>query len=125
VPLLSGRLSSNARIQQAANSSPSLKQGEKSDAVAIVQQALVDLGFAMPLSTQGGRGLTDGIFGAETARIVRQFQKSFGLTVDGIVGKQTLAKLDELIVAQSKLKESQGLFAARQDFTLRTAKPSA
>ncbi|WP_191141158.1 peptidoglycan-binding domain-containing protein [Polycladospora coralii] len=31
----------------------------------------------------------DGIYGPKTARAVTQFQRAFGLTVDGIVGKQT------------------------------------
>jgi len=97
--LRAGRFSVNGRLQNASNSTPSLKQGEKGDAVAIVQQALVDLGFAMPLTTRNGLTLPDGIFGAETTRVVKRFQSKFGLVVDGVVGRQTMAKLDGLLVA--------------------------
>jgi peptidoglycan hydrolase-like protein with peptidoglycan-binding domain len=111
-----GRFSVNPRLQSASNNSPSMKQGEKGVAVAIVQQALVDLGFAMPLTTNNRRSLTDGIFGAETVRVVIQFQKTFGLVADGVVGRQTLAKLDELIIAQSVVQRSQDqALAAREN----------
>lgn len=38
-------------------------------------------------------GVVDGIFGTKTLAAVRQFQKANGLTVDGIVGKNTWKKL--------------------------------
>ncbi len=114
--LSAGRFSANARVQSASNNSPSMKQGEKGVAVAIVQQALVDLGLAMPLTTNNRRRLTDGIFGAETTRVVILFQNTFGLVADGVVGRQTLAKLDELIIAQSAVQRNQDqAFAARDN----------
>ena len=42
----------------------------------------------------------DGIFGSDTVTSVRAFQADHGLTADGIVGKKTWAKLDELEVEQ-------------------------
>ena len=123
--LRAGRFSQNARLAQASNSAPALKQGEKGEAVAIVQQALVDLGFPMPNSTNGGRGLADGIFGAETLRIVRQFQSMNGLAVDGDLGRNSLARLDDLILAQSALKEALFSQFSRSEFGLKTAKPVA
>ena len=38
-------------------------------------------------------GKVDGIFGTKTLAAVRQYQEANGLTVDGIVGKKTWAKL--------------------------------
>ena len=39
---------------------------------------------------QGDLGVeTDGIFGAETEAAVRQFQRTHGLTVDGVAGVKT------------------------------------
>jgi peptidoglycan hydrolase-like protein with peptidoglycan-binding domain len=74
-----------------------MKPGEKDEAVAIVQQALVDLGFVMPIITGNGQMLADEIYGPETTSVDRKFQTTFGLAVDGVVGRQTLHKLDELI----------------------------
>ncbi len=39
----------------------------------------------------------DGIFGAKTAKRVVEFQSMNGLTVDGIVGRQTEGKLNDLL----------------------------
>ncbi len=50
-----------------------------------VQQKLKDLGYY--------NGAIDGIFGSKTVQAVKNFQRDYGLTVDGIVGKNTLAKL--------------------------------
>jgi peptidoglycan hydrolase-like protein with peptidoglycan-binding domain len=119
---LGGRFSNNARLEQASNNKPSMKQGEKGEAVAIVQQALVDLGFAMPNTTNGGRSLADGIFGQETARVVSQFQAANGFAVDGRVGRDTLKRLDDLLRAQSVRAEAESRLSFRNEFLLRTAK---
>lgn len=50
-----------------------------------VQQKLKEFGYY--------NGAIDGIFGAQTIQAVKNFQRDYGLTVDGIVGKNTLAKL--------------------------------
>jgi peptidoglycan hydrolase-like protein with peptidoglycan-binding domain len=99
--LTSLRFSRDPRLQQASENNPPLKQGERGEAVAAVQRALVDLGFDMPVTTGRGRKLPDGIFGPETERVVRQFQAANGLDADGIVGRHTLQKLEELTTAQA------------------------
>lgn len=73
-----------------------MRWGERGQAVAIVQQAYVDLGHPMPISTLKDGGM-DGIFGKETYSATRHFQTKHGLSVDGVVGKQTMTKLDELL----------------------------
>ena len=57
------------------------KKGSKGPAVREIQQKLTSLGF-------GTKGI-DGVFGSNTDNAVRQFQKSRGLKVDGIVSAET------------------------------------
>ena len=94
--LKSPRFASNARLRNAAGNAPPLIHGESGPAVAIVQQAFIDLGLAMARSTKK-LGRPDGIFGGETESRVWQFQARTGLERDGIVGRSTMAKLDELL----------------------------
>ena len=63
----------------------SLKLGSTGDDVRSVQRKLKDLGFL--------KGSADGDFGEATEAAVKAFQKQYGLTVDGKVGPNTLAKL--------------------------------
>jgi len=120
--LRSGRFAKNARLVQVSTNNPAMRQGEKGDAVAIVQQSLVDLGFAMPITTKKGSSLADGIFGQETFRVVKLFQTKNGLTADGIVGRNTIAKLDDLIVAQSAATTGSQSLQSRNQFAVTTAK---
>lgn len=62
-----------------------LKRGSKGDNVKVVQQALANAGFSP--------GATDGDYGRKTEAAVKAFQKAKGLTVDGVVGQQTVAAL--------------------------------
>ena len=50
-----------------------------------VQQKLKELGYY--------KGSIDGIFGSQTIQAVKNFQRDYGLTVDGIVGRRTLSAL--------------------------------
>jgi peptidoglycan hydrolase-like protein with peptidoglycan-binding domain len=111
--LTSPRFSANDRLRKASENAPPLKQGERNQAVAILQMALVDLGLAMPNSTSQGRALPDGIFGPETANRVRSFQAANGLVTDAIVGRLTLAALERAIIAQSGLNRSAEAAKAR------------
>jgi hypothetical protein len=83
-------------LQSAAENSPAMNWGEVGDAVRLVQQALLDLDFQMPISTRR-HGSPDGIFGNETKDRVRAFQARHGLATDGIAGRNTLARLDQLL----------------------------
>ncbi len=66
--------------------SPALsKLGSEGKEVAAIQEALKDRGLF--------NGEITGYYGAVTQSAVRKFQKQQGLTVDGIAGPQTLAKL--------------------------------
>jgi hypothetical protein len=63
---------------------PVLRLGDRSPAVKELQTKLKALGFALTI---------DGVFGTETQQRVRDFQRSKGLTQDGIVGVQTWTAL--------------------------------
>ena len=66
---------------------PTIRQGARGEIVVQLQSFLASLGSTLQI---------DGIFGSGTASAVRAFQKKYGLTVDGIVGPKTWAKLIEL-----------------------------
>lgn len=69
---------------------PTIKRGSLSNYVLIAQDDLNTLGFR----TNG----LDGIFGAATQNAVISYQKSRGLTADGIVGCNTWRSLQEEVV---------------------------
>jgi hypothetical protein len=94
--LTSPRFARNKLLQKAAENNPPLVPGTVSEAVRLVQQALLDLNFQLPISLQKF-GSPDGIYGEETTDRVREFQKKHGLKIDGIAGQKTLAKLDALL----------------------------
>lgn len=102
MPLSSPRFKAVPRLEQAANNQPVLKYGETSHSVAVIQQALVDAGIPMPISF-GKKGAADGIFKGETKRAVKQLQRLEPGSVadDGIVGRQTMAKLDVMFKSGS------------------------
>lgn len=61
------------------------RQGDSGDAVKTIQTKLKRWGYYS--------GSIDGIYGSKTAAAVRYFQKTNGLTQDGICGEQTLQAL--------------------------------
>jgi len=87
------------RLQSAEQNAPPLKRGERSDAVRVLQQALIDLGFAMPKSKPLQAADPDGIFGAETEAAVITFQRRQALKPDGIAGRITLGRLDQIFLS--------------------------
>ena len=58
------------------------------DDVLHLQDRLMELGYDV--------GRPNGIFGAETERALRGFQRDFGITVDGICGPETVSALRRL-----------------------------
>lgn len=65
-----------------------LRMGSKGQAVKELQQKLIAKGYKLP------RFDADGHFGAETLQAVTAFQRDNSLSVDGIVGKQTMTALN-------------------------------
>jgi len=64
-----------------------LKMGSRGNAVTLLQKNLTELGY----DTKGA----DGIFGNNTRAAVIEFQKAYGLTADGIVGKNTQNQINK------------------------------
>ncbi|WP_181186265.1 peptidoglycan recognition protein family protein [Alkalicoccus urumqiensis] len=64
-----------------------LRNGDRGEEVTLLQRSLIQSGTA--LSVFGA----DGVFGKETERAVKQFQRTTGLQVDGLCGPRTLAAL--------------------------------
>lgn len=66
--------------------SGSLRKGAANDTVRSLQDRLRSAGF--------NPGRTDGKFGRLTEKAVRDFQRSMGLKVDGVVGRRTFEALN-------------------------------
>lgn len=58
-----------------------MRQGDRGEQVVMVQERLAALNFL--------QGRADGIFGPATRQAVQSFQRSAGLTPDGVVGQKT------------------------------------
>lgn len=71
-----------------------LKYGMRGDDVQLIQNKLAAAGYYA--------GEVDGIFGSNTLRAVQAFQRSHGLTPDGVVGSETFAYLDRAMNEPSR-----------------------
>ena len=65
-----------------------IRNGEKGKHVKELQERLLALGYKLP------RYGVDGVFGTETQKAVRQFQRDAGIKIDGIPGPQTKKALE-------------------------------
>ena len=81
---------------------PTLRQGSRGNLVKYLQFMLSTMGYSV--------GSMDGIFGSNTAAAVRAFQQANGLDADGIVGRRTWYKLNNLTPQASTLRR--GSFGA-------------
>ena len=82
----SSNSSSSSSSSSTLNTSVTLQQGSSGDEVLKLQNMLTYLGFYT--------GNKTGNFGTLTAEAVTSYQKSKGLTADGIAGKRTLAAIN-------------------------------
>lgn len=73
---------------------PLIKQGSLSVYVLIAQDGLNTLGFRT--------GGLDGIFGTQTRNAVINYQRSRGLTADGIIGCNTWRSIQENVIGIGK-----------------------
>jgi peptidoglycan hydrolase-like protein with peptidoglycan-binding domain len=89
--LTSPRFAGDLVLEACFDNERVLQFGDTGPAVATIQHALVEFGFALP-----DFGV-DGIFAAETRQAVRDFQTFHGLTgaaVDGRIGRTTMGLFD-------------------------------
>lgn len=77
-----------SEIPGANDDNPTLRKGDSGTAVYKLQSILQGLGYDL------GKLGVDGEFGSATEKAVKAFQKAAGLTVDGIVGKDTWNALE-------------------------------
>ena len=68
---------------------PTVRKGSKGEAVKGLQNALTQ---------RGSHADVDGVFGPATENAVRQFQRDFGLSEDGIAGPDTWGALNVYVV---------------------------
>ncbi len=92
--------------------------GDKGTGVKTIQKYLYDMGYDVSV---------DGIYGYGTKEIVKDFQFSSGLKVDGIVGNETLRKMEDTIKDITyTIKEGDTLLgiALNYDTTVKSIKAS-
>ena len=87
--LQSSRFSGNSKLEAAFDNETLIRIGANGSHVHAIQQAVVDAGHPLP------KFGVDGSFGSETHASVRSYQKKKILTVDGIVGPETMGDLDQ------------------------------
>ncbi len=66
---------------------PTLRRGSRGNVVKELQALLISRGYDL------GRWGADGIFGKQTMKAVKAFQKDCGIRVDGVVGPVTYSRL--------------------------------
>lgn len=90
------------RMQAAGRNAPPLKSGETGIGPSLLQAALLELGYKLPVSTRK-TGRPDGVFGEETRSAVMSFQSGHPpLKADGVAGEKTLHAMDALLKASPK-----------------------
>lgn len=80
-----------------------LKKGSTGDGVKVIQHQLNRIGKNYPAITK--IPIVNGVFDDTTEKSVKDFQKIFNLTPDGIVGKATWYKLSAIYVGVKSLAE--------------------
>ena len=73
---------------------PVIKRKSRGNYVCIAQDDLNTLGFKT--------GGLDGVFGEQTYNAVKNYQRSRGLNIDGIIGCNTWRSLQENVVGSGK-----------------------
>lgn len=92
---------SKAKLEYVYKNKDFLSNGDTGSEVEEMQKMLAVLGYYV------GKNGVDGIFGNNTDKAVREFQAKHGLTVDGLYGIKTKAKLEEVYIESTKEDEEE------------------
>lgn len=76
------------QLQAIAEGRGLLRRGAQGESIRAIQQVLVNLGHSLPEGTNG-------LFDATMGKAIQTFQHAQGLKADGIIGRQTIKKLDD------------------------------
>ncbi|WP_167612511.1 eCIS core domain-containing protein [Maribellus sediminis] len=88
--LVADRFSGNRTLEACLDGERTLRYGSNGRPVSLIQRALVDAGFPLPIYG------VDGIFQAETQATIQSFQRSSTLPVTGVIDARTMSALDGL-----------------------------
>lgn len=106
-----------------------VKLGDKGSAVAVLQSVLNTVLFLKP---ENYKVTVDGNYGSAVTDFIKQFQTNAGLTVDGILGKETQSKMMSsfndiftLFMAQYRDKSAVEVFAGDPCTALTTTEKSS
>jgi L,D-transpeptidase ErfK/SrfK len=89
---LNDRFQAYPDLQRVATGKASLSRGHEGESVKALQTALTDLGFYAGDSA-------DGVYGAQTAQAVKNFQNNQNLPASGQVDQKTLMALNRIVPA--------------------------
>ena len=92
--LTSDGVAGAATMSKLKENFPLLKKGASGNAVSYIQQKLKEAGFYS--------SIIDGDFGAGTEKALKAFQKSEGISADGVLGPGTMAKLQSIVQSASR-----------------------
>lgn len=108
--------SKTSSTSNTSNSSKNyLSQGDKGSDVKSLQQKLIKCGYSC-----GSTG-ADGIFGSDTKTAVRAFQKDHGLSVDGLAGEKTMAKLNSVYKEKTSVKSKAPTYVVGKTYTVQAS----
>lgn len=88
--LVSFRFANNTVLEACLDGEQTLRYGRNGRPVSLMQQALVDAGFPLPVYG------VDGIFEAETQGALQNFQRASSIPVTGVLDVATMSSLDAL-----------------------------